>query len=74
MPRPKKTYKIKRTRPRAPKQAKVVEDERESSEEEMKSEREVPEVFDPLSQHFKEETPISRAVKIDPRKISNLPD
>jgi hypothetical protein len=72
MPRPKKTYKIKRSYPRVTKQVEESESSGESSDEEIKAEREVPEVQYASTQNFKEETPIKRAVKMDPRNISNL--
>ena len=74
MPRPKKTYKIKRSRPKPCKQLKQHSANSETSEEEIKLEKDLPLVLHAQSQKFKEETPIKRVVKMDPRNISNLSD
>ena len=72
MPRPKKTYKIKRGRPKASKQAKQRMVNGDSPDEEIKVEIDLSEVFNQSSQNFKEETPIKKVVKMDPRDLSNL--
>jgi hypothetical protein len=46
MARPKKTYKIKRGRPKSAKPSKLTEADCENSENEMSSEKDLPDVFD----------------------------
>ena len=74
MARPKKTYKIKRGRPKSPKPSKLTEANCENSEDEMSSEKDLPDVFDAAPQKIKEDAPIKGVVKMDPRNISNLSD